>query len=188
MSEETDRAAAIETEPSQRSPAEASAREEAAVAGEDREAEFARLLAEERRQREAAEAALDALRLEMKAAEERHQSEGWEGSVRAELKRLGVAKVELAFRAVESGLRRAPGADAASGAELQEQLKRFVADNPEFLPPRIRGGSGSSAAFRTEERRLGVDLDKIRPGMAPELMEQARREIARIAAQTLRQR
>lgn len=107
------------------------------------------------------------------AAEEAERS----AAIRAELQRLGVVKVDLAYRAVRDDLRDA-------GVDVKEYLARFTAENPELLPARLSGGSGASVGSRVGN--ASVDLEKIRPGMSAEEMERVRQEIARVAMQTLR--
>ena len=99
-------------------------------------------------------------------------------AVRTELQRLGVAKVDLAYRAVRDDVR------SLEAAEIREYLAKFVGENPELLPARITGGSGASPGHRSGS--AAVDLDKIRPGMSGEEFERVRQEIARVASQTLR--
>jgi hypothetical protein len=66
-------------------------------------------------------------------------------------------------------------------------LSNFVGENPEFLPARISGGSGITAAHKApREGNETVDVDGIRPGMSKEEMERVRREILRVASQNLR--
>ncbi len=101
-------------------------------------------------------------------------------SIRAELQRLGVAKIDLAYRAVKDE------AMGIEGAELKSYLEQFVVENPELLPARVSGGSGASGAKRDEEAGGSVDLSKIRPGMSQEEMDRVRQEVARVAARTLR--
>jgi hypothetical protein len=129
-------------------------------------------LALERRVREGLERRVAEL---VSAAEESSRGAG----IRAELQRLGVAKVELAYRAVREELK------AAGGDEVKSYLAKFVAENPELLPARMSGGSGATSTARGPAGG-GVDLDKIRPGMSADEMERVRQEIARVAAQTLR--
>jgi len=121
-------------------------------------------------------------------ADERRRREGLEQKVielergtaiRAELQRLGVAKVDLAYKAVKD---EAP----PDGAEMKEFLARFVGENPELLPARLAGGSGASAGHRNGPTGGAVDIDRIRPGMSAEEMDRVRQEIARVASQTLR--
>lgn len=103
-----------------------------------------------------------------------------ENAIRAELQRLGVAKVDLAYKAVRGDL-------ANRGKEeMREYLARFVADNPELLPPRLSGGSGASTEPRSVTETASVDLEKIRPGMSSEELDRIRQEIARVASLTLR--
>jgi len=122
-------------------------------------------------------------------AEERRRREGLEkrveeaergSAIRAELQKLGVAKLDLAYKAVKDEVPR-------DGGEMKEFLKKFVGENPELLPARVAGGSGASGGTRGSGAGAGgVDIDKIRPGMSAEEMDRVRQEIARVASQTLR--
>jgi hypothetical protein len=122
------------------------------------------------------------------AAEEADRS----SQIRTELQRLGVSKVDLAFRAVkddivrgEDGRLQGKGND---GKSLQDFLTTFVQENPELLPARIAGGSGVQAGSRSAQSggAPGIDIDKIKPGMKQEELERVRQEISRLAAQALR--
>lgn len=147
-------------------------------------------LVEERKRRESLEQRVNELVAENQrsraAAEEAERS----ASIRTELQRLGVTKVELAYKAVKDDVYR--GEDGRilgqGGAELREYLEQFVGENPELLPARLAGGSGTShtGLERFANETGGVDLGKIRPGMDAEELERARQEVARVAAQTLR--
>lgn len=130
-------------------------------------------LAEERRKREALEQRVNELVAAADAAER-------SAEIRAELQKLGVAKVDLAYRAVKDEVAKAPL------EQVREHLARFVAENPELMPARIPGGSGAKGGQRESAAGAGVDLEKIRPGMSAEEMERVRQEIARVASQTLR--
>jgi hypothetical protein len=122
-------------------------------------------------------------------AEERRRREGLEkrveeaergSAIRAELQRLGVAKLDLAYRAVKDEVPREAG-------EMKEFLIKFVGENPELLPARLAGGSGASGASRgSGATPAPVDIDRIRPGMSADEMDRVRQEIARVASQTLR--
>jgi hypothetical protein len=112
--------------------------------------------------------------------------------IRSELQRLGIAKVDLAFRAVkdditrsEDGRLHSKGPDAKS---LQDYLTGFVQENPELLPARISGGSGAKAPVRNAslEASSVIPLESIKPGMKKEDLEQVRQEISRIAQQVIR--
>ncbi len=112
-------------------------------------------------------------------------------SIRTELQKLGVTKVELAYRAVKDDVYRSEDGRilAQGGAELREYLAQFVGENPELLPARLAGGSGTGtgqAGSRFAGEGGGVDLSRIKPGMDAEELERARQEVARVAAQTLR--
>ncbi len=130
-------------------------------------------LAEERKLREGLESRVNELTAAAQEAER-------VSAIRGELQKLGVAKVDLAFRAVKEDLKQ------ASGEQVREYLAKFVAENPELMPARILGGSGAMSGKRESASGGGIDLDKIRPGMSAEEMDRVRQEIARVASQTLR--
>jgi hypothetical protein len=121
-------------------------------------------------------------------AEERRGREGLErrveeaergSAIRAELQKLGVAKIELAYKAVKDEVPR-------EGGEMRQFLEQFVSENPELLPARLAGGSGASGGGRSGAGSGAVDIDRIRPGMSAEELDRVRQEIARVASQTLR--
>jgi len=149
-------------------------------------------LQDERRRREQLERRVNELveenkRTRLVAAEAERSS-----AVRAELHRLGVAKVDLAFKAVQDGVTRTEdGRLVARGDSgempLKEYLTVFVNENPEFLPARIAGGTGMTATLKTPAAgRETVDLERIRPGMSADEMQRVREEIVRVASQTLK--
>jgi len=148
-------------------------------------------LIEERQRREQLERRVNELATEnerSRAAAERAERES---ILRAELQRLGVSKVELAFKAVKDDVQRAPDGKlvARSGngeMTLRDYLSQFVSENPELLPARISGGSGMEPMLRPPTTSGGIDLERIRPGMNPEELERARQEVARLASQTLK--
>lgn len=148
-------------------------------------------LLEERKKREALERRLNELVEENQRQRQLREEAERGAAVRAELQRLGVSKVELAFRVVKDDIYRTEdGRLAARGEQgevgLREYLTRFVQENPEFLPARIRGGSGTAEAQRgLLGLNGGLELEKIRPGMSREEAERAREEIVRIASQML---
>ena len=145
-------------------------------------------LVEERKRRESLEQRVNELVAENDRSRSAAERAERDASIRAELQKLGVAKIELAYRAVRDDVQR--GDDGrlvtADGTEMKDYLAKFVGENPELLPARLTGGSGASAGARGSGGGAGVDLDKIRPGMSPEEMERVRQEIARVASQTLR--
>jgi hypothetical protein len=147
-------------------------------------------LQEERKRREQLERRVNELVEENRRSRQMADEAERSSSIRAELQKLGVSKVDLAYRAVQSDIYRGEDGrllaktsqgDSAAG----EYLRQFVADNPEFLPARIPGGSG---AVNTHRPPVGnaIDLEKISPGMSKEDRERARQEILRVATQTLR--
>ncbi|HLN01694.1 MAG TPA: hypothetical protein VK335_20565 [Bryobacteraceae bacterium] len=148
-------------------------------------------LQEERKRREQLERRVNDLVEENKRSRQVAEEAERSATIRAELQRLGVGKVDLAFKAVKDDIGRAEdgrlvGKTESGDLGLKEYLAGFVSSNPEFLPARIAGGSGiPSAQKETSVGGAGVDLDKIRPGMDPQDLERARQEIARIASRAL---
>ncbi len=148
-------------------------------------------LVEERRRREQLEQRVNELAGENKRNKQIAEEAEKQAAVRAELQRLGVAKVDLAFRAVRGEIRRKDdGRLTATGEQgelpLREYLAQFINENPELLPARIAGGSGMEPVQKAAPAERGIDLDKIRPGMDPEELDRVRREVSRLAAQSLR--
>jgi hypothetical protein len=146
-------------------------------------------LAEERKRRESLEQRVNELVTENQKARTAAEAADRSATIRAELQKLGVAKVELAYRAVKDDVYRGEDGKlmAQGGAEIREYLTQFVNENPELLPARMSGGSGANAGPRGGGTGgCGVDLDMIRPGMSAEERERVRQEIARVASHTLR--
>lgn len=146
-------------------------------------------LVEEKRRREQLEQRVNELVSENKRNKHIADEAEKQSAVRSELQRLGVAKVDLALRAVREDVRRREDGRLVGRAEqgdlpLREYLEQFVGENPELLPARIAGGSGMEPVERAAPQR-GIELDKIRPGMDPEELERVRKEVSRIAAQSL---
>jgi hypothetical protein len=163
------------------------------VNAEQRKAEpaYQAELQDERRRREGLEARLNQLVEENRRARAAAEEADRSSQIRAELQRLGVAKVDLAFRAVkdeivrtENGHLQSKGSD---GRTMQEYLANFVQENPELLPARIAGGSGAHSPLRgSPEGMVGIEIEKIKPGMNKEDLERVRKEISRLASQALR--
>ncbi|MGI8960622.1 MAG: hypothetical protein ACR2IV_12815 [Bryobacteraceae bacterium] len=149
-------------------------------------------LQDERKRRENLETRLNQLVEENRSARAAAEEADRNSQIRNELQRLGVAKVDLAFRAVKEDIVRGEdGRLQGKGLKdksLQEYLTEFVHENPELLPARIAGGSGIQPARRnTVTGSLSaVDIESIRPGMNKEDLDRVRQEIARLAAQALR--
>lgn len=148
-------------------------------------------LLEERKRRETLERRVNELvdenRKSRQVAEEMERS----SVIRGELQKLGVTKVDLAFKAVKDDIARTEDgritARTTSGeVPLKDYLARFVSENPELLPGRIQGGSGANAGHSEPVTPSGIDLDKIRPGMSAEELDRVRKEIARVARQSMR--
>lgn len=151
-----------------------------------REPAYKAELHEERRRREQLEKRVNELVEENKrsraVAEEAQRSAG----IRTELQKLGVAKVDLAYKAVQDVVVRAEDGRLTARTENGEQpigefLATFVRENPEFLPARIAGGTGLTGAQKAPPHANGgVDLDKISPTMTREELDGVRREILRV--------
>jgi hypothetical protein len=148
-------------------------------------------LIEERKRREQLEQRVNELVQENHRSRQAADDADRNAAIRAELQRLGVAKVDLADRVVRDDVHRMEDGRLIAKTDqgpvpLKEYLSQFVNENPELLPARIAGGSGMSSAQKTAPSGGGVDIDKIRPGMSPEDLERVRQEIARLANQTMR--
>src|SRR3989442_8367900 len=110
-------------------------------------------LQEERRRREQLERRLNELVEENRRSKLIAEEAQTSSAVRAELQRLGVAKVDLAFKAVRDDIVRAEDGRLVARSDtgevpVKEDLTAFVNENPEFLPARIAGGSGMNAPFQ----------------------------------------
>ena len=148
-------------------------------------------LTEERKRREQLERRLNELVEENARSRKMAEEAERHSTIRAELQRLGVAKIDLAFKAVRDEIRRSEDGGIVGNTDrgpvgLREYLSHFVNENPELLPARNLGGSGVTATQKAGMPEPGtVDLEKIKPGMSAEDLDRARREIARIASQSL---
>jgi hypothetical protein len=164
------------------------------VQAEQRKAEpaYKAELHEERKRRESLEGRLNQLVDENRKARAMADEADRNSQIRSELQRLGVAKVELAFRAVKDDIVRTEDgrlqARGPEGKTLQDYLAGFVAENPELLPARIAGGSGAQHPARNVQQGIsgGIELDKIKPGMSKDEHDRVRQEIAKLASQMLR--
>ncbi len=149
-------------------------------------------LQEERKRREQMERRLNELAEENKRNRIKAEEAERGSAVRAELQRLGVAKIDLAFRAVQDGIVRSDDGrlvarDESGEVPVREYLTAFVKENPEFLPARIAGGTGMTGNLKAPQAgHESVSIDRIRPGMKSEEMQRVRDEIVRVASQSLR--
>ena len=119
-----------------------------------REPAYKTELQEERRRREQLEKRVNELveenRKSRGVADEAQRS----SNIRAELQKLGVTKVDLAYKAVQDGIVRTDDGRLVARGEGGEQplgdyLATFVQENPEFLPARIAGGTGMTGTQKT---------------------------------------
>src|SRR5579883_3475923 len=119
-------------------------------------------LVDERKRREQLERRVNELvhenQVSRKMAEEADRS----ASIRSELQRLGVAKVDLAYRAVKDDIQRTEdGRLVARTGEgsvpARDYLAQFVQENPELLPARIKGGSGMGSEPKAASSASNID-------------------------------
>ena len=149
-------------------------------------------LEEERRKREGLERRLNDLAEENRRAKERAEEAERSSSIRSELQKLGVAKVDLAFRAVKDDITRSEDGrliarEGQRELDVKDYLTKFVQENPELLPPRMSGGAGTNISHKNSGPTSTFDIDRIKPGMDPRELEQIRKEIARRALQPANQ-
>lgn len=148
-------------------------------------------LLEERKRREQLERRVNELVEENQRSRQMAEEMERGATIRSELQRMGVVKVDVAFRAVKDDVFRAEdGRLLARGEQgemgLKEYLSNFLNENPEFLPARIQGGSGATTGHKIPAENAALDMDKIRPGMSAEEALRMRQEIVRLASQSLR--
>jgi hypothetical protein len=149
-------------------------------------------LQDERKRRESLEGRLNLLVEENRKARAMAEETDRNSQIRSELQRLGIAKLDLAFRAVKDDIVRGEDgrllAKGSDGKSLQDYLAGFAQENPELLPARIAGGSGAQTPVRNSAHSSvgSIDLEKIKPGMNKEDLERVRQEISRLASQALR--
>lgn len=148
-------------------------------------------LQEERKRRESLEARVNHLVEENRKARAAAEEADKDSQIRSELQRLGVAKVDLAFRAVREDIVRGEDgrlyAKGSEGKSMREYLAAFVQDNSELLPARIAGGSGVQPGSRNGQSPTpNIRLEMIKPGMSKEDLDRVRTEISRLASETLR--
>src|SRR3954464_8037794 len=92
--------------------------------------------AQERTQRESLEQRVNELVAENQKAQAKAEEADRSAAVRAELQRLGVAKLDLAYKAIKDEIHRSEDGKLISqnGADLREHVLQFVNENPELLP------------------------------------------------------
>jgi hypothetical protein len=149
-------------------------------------------LVEERKRREQMERRLNELVEENKRSRKAAEDAERGSAVRAELQRLGVAKIDLAFKAVQDSIARSEDGRFVARSDngevsMKEYLTGFVNENPELLPARIPGGTGMTATLKAPATgNESVSIERIRPGMSAEEMQRVREEIVRVASQSLK--
>ena len=145
-------------------------------------------LGEERRRRESLERKLNEAQEENRRTRRQSDQVDRHSQIRSVLQGLGVRKVDLAFKLVKDDVFRGEDGELYANVDgkhvpCDDYLAGFVAENPEFLPPRIAGGAGAAAGSEGQ-MGPGFDLNRIRPGMSREDAAQAWREVARLTGQS----
>lgn len=160
--------------------------------GHRREPAYKAELQEEKRRREQLEKRMNELVEENRRSRAMAEAAQRDATIRTELQKLGVTKVELAYKAVQDEIVRTDDGRLVARGESGEQsvaeyLAGFVQENPEFLPARIAGGTGMTGMQKTTPQNAGaIDIDRISPSMTKEELERVRQEILRVASQSLR--
>ena len=149
------------------------------------EESYAAALDRERRRRAELEKHLHELAEENRRSRKEADERDRLSRVRDSLRERGVKKTDLALRVVGDEVKR--GEDGALYGELagervplEDYLGRFLAENPEFLPPRISGGAGIPPTDPGEAFARPVQMDDIRPGMSNDDARRAWEEVARL--------
>jgi hypothetical protein len=121
-------------------------------------------LQEERKRREQLERRVNDLIEENKQSRRMAEEAERSAAIRAELQRLGVGKVDLAFKAVKDDIARSEDGRLVAKTDagdigMKDYLAGFVNSNPEFLPAphcgRLRSGFHSEDTLRRVGRRSG---------------------------------
>lgn len=151
----------------------------------DAETQYRQELARERATRERLERQLNQIATENRMRREEADETERLNVIREGLEERGVKKTRLALRLVKEDISR--GDDGQLFGEmdgrrlsLDDYLDSFVGENPEFLPPRISGGSGATAAGSRELSQSGFELESIRPGMSRDESRAAWKQVARL--------
>jgi hypothetical protein len=142
-------------------------------------------LQEERKRREQLEKRLNEMAEEGKEARVLAEEVQRAGAIRSELQRLGVVKLDLVFKTVQDQIMRTEDGQLMAGNQMMnEYLKQFVEENPEFLPARFAGGAEPTGKQKAASASSGsVNLDRIGPGMNRDELERVREEIVRVGAE-----
>ena len=116
------------------------------------------------------------------AAEEAERN----AAIRAELQKLGIVKIDLAYKAVKDDIYRSEDGRllAQGGAELRDYLDAVRGGESGTAAGAACGRiGGERAGERDGEAGGGLDISRIRPGMMREEMDRVRQEMARVASQ-----
>ncbi len=156
-------------------------------AGDEPAQDYAAELEAERHRREELERRVQDLAAENRRRKAEVEESERVSRLREGLQERGVQKTRLALRLVKDDVRRSDDGQLVADYDgervsVDDYLNRFLADNPEFLPPRITGGSGASSGS-PEWTSSGFELESIRPGMSEDESKQAWKEVARLIGQ-----
>lgn len=151
----------------------------------DVESRYRNELARERATRERLERQLNEIATENRRRREEAEEAERVSVIREGLEERGVKKTRLALRLVKDDVKRGDDGRLYGEADgrrlpLEDYLDMFVGENPEFLPPRIAGGSGATGTGSRELTQSGFELESIRPGMSRDESREAWKQVARL--------
>ena len=138
-------------------------------------------LDEERKQRGILEKRLNEMAEENKKARATAAEAERATAIRTQLQKLGVAKIDLAYKVVQAEITRNDDGTMMAGAKtLSEVLEEFVKENPELLPARAAGGDREQR--QAPQPRKEVDIDTIGPASSREDLERVREKIVEVSS------
>jgi hypothetical protein len=151
----------------------------------DVESRYRQELARERATRERLERQLNEIATENRRRREEAEEAERVSVIREGLEERGVKKTRLALRLVKDDIKRGDDGRLYGEADgrrvpLEDYLDMFVGENPEFLPPRIAGGSGATGTGSRELSQSVCQFESIRPGMSRDESREAWKQVARL--------
>jgi len=147
-------------------------------------------LTTERKRREQLERRVNELVAESERNRRKAEEAERYSAIRGELQKIGLSKLDLAFKAVKEDIYRNEAGELVARTKdgelsYQEFLAQFAKENPELLPARIPGGSGASNLSDALAGDASFGLERLRPGMDPEERRQIRQQIAQATRQIM---
>ena len=150
-------------------------------------------LEEERKRREQLERRVNELVAENKRSRQVAEEAERSSAVRSELQRLGVAKIDLAYKAVQDGIVRTEDGRLVARSEGRRAADEGVSGGVRERESGVSAGAHTGGNGNDREREslgdgagTGGHWTGSGPGMSAEEMQRVREEIVRVASQTLR--